>query len=156
MFLRWQINVSCVTEQPSSREKPMSDLEKLPGSIEADRIRDLERARLRALVDGDVETARELHAPNFQLITPTGRSLSGEEYLGEIASGRLKYVLWVPAEIDVHLCDHVAIIRYQSDIQVIANGRPVPRARYWHTDSYRYVNAKWQVVWSQATRITAS
>ena len=41
----------------------------------------------RALVDGDLETARELHAPDFQLITPTGRSLSGEQYLGEIASG---------------------------------------------------------------------
>jgi Domain of unknown function (DUF4440) len=134
-------------------EEPMNDLEELPGSIEAGRIRGLERARLRALVDGDIQTAREIHAPDFQLITPTGRSLSGEEYLGEIASGQLKYILWEPAEIQVHLYDHVAIIRYQSDLEVIANGRSVPRARYWHTDSYRHKNARWQVVWSQATRI---
>jgi len=134
----------------------MNDLEQLPGSVEADRIRNLEHMRLRALVDGDLETAHELHAPDFQLITPTGRSLSGEQYLGEIASGRLRYVLWEPAEIHVRLHDQVAIIRYQSDLEVIANGRPVPRARYWHTDSYRHKKAKWQVVWSQATRITSS
>jgi Domain of unknown function (DUF4440) len=134
----------------------MNDPEKLSGSVEADRIRNLERARLRALVDGDLETARELHAPDFQLITPTGRSLSGEEYLGEVASGRLKYVLWVPAEIDVHLYNDVAIIRYQSDLEVIANGRHVPRARYWHTDSYHHESAKWRVVWSQATKIIPS
>jgi hypothetical protein len=134
----------------------MNDLEKLSASAEADRIRNLERARLHALVVGDLGTARELHAPNFQLITPTGRSLSGDQYLDEIASGRLKYVLWEPAEIHVHLYAHVAIIRYQSDLEVIANGHPIPRARYWHTDSYQHQNAKWQVVWSQATRITSS
>jgi Domain of unknown function (DUF4440) len=149
-FLRGR---SCSTGQPSSSEKLMND-QKLPGGIEADLIRDLERARLRALVDGNIEMARELHAPDFQLITPTGRSLSGEGYLDEIASGQLKYVLWEPAEIHVHLCDHIAIIRYQSELEVIANGCPIPRARYWHTDSYRHKNAKWQVVWSQATKIT--
>jgi Domain of unknown function (DUF4440) len=94
-------------------------------------------------------------SPN-QLITPTGRSLSGDEYLDEIASGRLKYVLWEPAEIRVHLYAHVGIVRYQSDLEVIANGHPIPRARYWHTDSYQHQNAKWQVVWSQATRITST
>jgi Domain of unknown function (DUF4440) len=155
MFLCRRIDVSYLAAQ-LALEKPMNDLEKLPGSVEADRICYLERTRLRALVDGDLETARELHAPDFQLITPTGRSLSGEQYLGEIASGRLKYVIWEPAEIHVHLYDQFAIIRYQSDLEVIANGRPVPRARYWHTDSYRHKSAKWQVVWSQATRITPS
>jgi Domain of unknown function (DUF4440) len=132
----------------------MNDPEEMPANIEADRIRDLERARLRALVDGDLGAARALHAPDFQLITPTGRSLSRDEYLGEIGSGRLKYVIWKPGEIRVHLHDQVAFIRYQSDLEVIADGRHLPRARCWHTDTYQRQNANWQVVWSQATRIT--
>ncbi|MBN9536314.1 MAG: nuclear transport factor 2 family protein, partial [Alphaproteobacteria bacterium] len=63
---------------------------------EAERLRHIERSRLRALVDADVETAQHLHAPDFQLITPTGRPLSKNEYLGAIAAGHLNYLHWEP------------------------------------------------------------
>jgi hypothetical protein len=131
----------------------MNGLENLSEVAEADRIRNSERRRLRALIDGDLEAARKLHADNFQLITPAGRSLSRDEYLGEIASGDLKYLVWEPAEIAVHLYDGVAVIRYQSDLEVVSGGRHVPKTRYWHTDSYEQREGHWQVVWSQATEI---
>jgi hypothetical protein len=145
-----------VTPNQTSRlslEKAMNGLEKLSEVAEADRIRNFERRRLRALIDGDLEAAYELHAHNFQLITPAGRSLSREEYLGEIASGHLKYLAWEPSEIAVHLYDKAAFIRYQSDLEVVSGGRHVPKARYWHTDSYEQRERHWQVVWSQATEV---
>jgi hypothetical protein len=145
-----------MTPNQSSRllpEKAMNGLEKRSEAAEADRIRDSERRRLRALIDGDLEAACKLHAENFQLITPSGRSLSRDEYLGEIGSGHLKYLIWEPAEIAVQLHDKVALIRYQSDLEVVSGGRHVPRARYWHTDSYEQREGRWQVVWSQATEV---
>jgi hypothetical protein len=41
----------------------------------------IERERLRALVEPDIELARSLHAEDYQLVTPGGKLLSGHEYL---------------------------------------------------------------------------
>ena len=121
--------------------------------IEADSIRNTERARLRSLVDGDIENAKLHHADDFQLITPIGLSLSKEEYLGAIASGHIQYLMWEPETIEVRLYGKAAVIRYQSQLEVVFDGFKVPRSRYWHTDSYEYQDGRWQVVWSQATEI---
>ena len=56
---------------------------------DTDAIRELERARLRALVDVDLVAARALHAQDYQLITPGGRAVSGAEYLRDIEPGAL-------------------------------------------------------------------
>ena len=54
-------------------------------SSEAEVIRASERARLKALVEADIEVARQLHADDFQLINPVGESLSKEQYLAAVA-----------------------------------------------------------------------
>ena len=46
--------------------------------VEADLIRATERERIRALVEANMEVARQLHADDFQLINPRGQSLSKE------------------------------------------------------------------------------
>ena len=120
---------------------------------EADLIRATERERLRALVAANMEVARQLHADDFQLINPRGQSLSKEQYLGGIASGDLDYLVWEPESIEVRLYDQAAVIRYQSQLEIVVQGQKVPRQRYWHTDSYEKRNGRWQVVWSQATGI---
>jgi len=120
---------------------------------EADLIRATERNRLRALVEANMEVVRQLHADDFQLINPLGQSLSKEQYLGGIASGDLHYLVWEPESIEVRLYDQAAVIRYQSQLEIVVQGQKVPRQRYWHTDSYEKRNGRWQVVWSQATEI---
>jgi hypothetical protein len=42
----------------------------------ADKLRAIERERLRSLVDADIATARRLHADDFDLIHPKGGTLS--------------------------------------------------------------------------------
>lgn len=120
---------------------------------EADVIRATERQRLRALVEANVDIARQLHADNFQLITPSGASLSKEQYLGGIASGEFDYLVWDPESIEVHLYGEAALIRYQSQLEIVVRGQKVTLRRYWHTDSYEKRKGRWQVVWSQATEI---
>jgi hypothetical protein len=122
-----------------------------PSGDEADLIRSIERTRLRALVDADIDTARRLHAEDFQLINPLGGSLSKDQYLGGVASGELDYLSWDPEQIEVRVYSRVAAIRYRSQLEIIVAGQKIPSQRYWHTDLYEKRDGQWQVVWSHAT-----
>ncbi len=122
-------------------------------ALEAEKLRETERARLRALVGADVALARQFHAADFQLITPIGVSLSRDEYLGAIALGRINYLSWQPADMAVRLYNGSAVIRYRAELEVVFDGYGVPLSSYWHTDAYEYHDDRWMVVWSQATAI---
>ena len=118
-------------------------------------LRNIELARLRALVQRDMDTARRLHADDYELITPRGDRMSKAEYLGAIESGDLDCeVFEAVSEVDVLDGDHnLPVLRYRSDIRVDS-----PAGRFasvcWHTDCYRRTQKDgWQVVWSQATAI---
>ena len=112
---------------------------------------DLERRRLRALVSGDIETAGPLHAEDYRLITPTGWELTKDGYLGAIASGELRYLVFEPvSEIAVLDGTDVAVVRYRARISFADE----PDLTCWHTDCYRRRGETWQAVWSQATAIT--
>ena len=118
---------------------------------QADQIRAIEYQRLRALVEADMEVARQLHADDFQLINPSGESLSKEQYLGAVASGEIDYLVWEPEAIEVRLSGEMALIRYTSRLELVAGGQGIPLRHYWHTDSYERREGHWQAVWSQAT-----
>ena len=100
-----------------------------------------------------MEVAHQLHADDFQLINPLGGVLSKEQYLGGIASGELDYLVWKPDSIEVRVYSGTALIRYQSQLEIVVGGQNARRGRYWHTDAYEKRNGQWQVVWSQATGI---
>ena len=118
-----------------------------------DELRDIERRRLAALVEADIELARSLHAEDYELITPGGGSLSREDYLGGVGSGELHYLVFEPAsEIRVRRNGPMAVLRYQARIEIEMADR-VDRDRFWHTDVYELRDGRWQAVWSQATRI---
>lgn len=119
----------------------------------ADQIRAIERARLRSLVDADMETARRLHADDFELIDPVGGTLSKEQYLRRIASGELDYLEWEPVEIRVKLYGDSAVIRYQAHLRVSVKGSAGRPVTFWHTDLYEKRNGQWQVVWAHATEV---
>ena len=122
---------------------------------EADAIRQLERERLSALVNADVQRARDLHSEEFQLVNPRGETLTKDQYLGGIKSGQLDYLLWEPVSpIAVRLHGDSAVIRYRARLAIVVDGQRVPEAQYWHTDSYEKHAGQWQVVWSQATLAT--
>lgn len=116
-------------------------------------IRDVERARLQALVAGNIAAADSLHASDFQLITPIGAVLDKQQYLGAIAAGRITYIAWEPGPIAVRRSGSVATLRYRAELDVVFGGHHVGRGAYWHTDTYELDHGNWQAVWSQATAI---
>jgi hypothetical protein len=143
--------------RPAAAQDATPDARATPSAADAELtelIRSTERERLRALVEADMDVAEQLHADDFQLINPAGGALSKEEYLGGIASGGLDYLVFEPvSEIRVHLYDQAAVIRYQSQLQIVIEGQDIGLSNYWHTDVYERREGRWQAVWSQATEI---
>jgi hypothetical protein len=100
-------------------------------------------------VQRDLATVEELHAPEYQLVTPTGRVFTREAYLGRIRAAPF-YAAWeVLGEMIFRLSAHMAVIRYKARIQ-FPSGRVFV---CWHTDSYELRASGWQAVWSQATEV---
>jgi hypothetical protein len=123
-------------------------------TLDAEMLRDLERRRLRSLVDVNLDVAGGLHANDYQLVTPRGHALSKDEYLGSIASGELNYKIFEPAsDIAVRGNDTIAIRRYRARIAFHDQG-PTEPFECWHTDCYELRDGHWQAVWSQATAIS--
>jgi len=119
----------------------------------ADYIREIEKSRIQALLTRNVELLWQLHAPDYQLITPPGRSFSRERYLREIESGKLRYLKWEPGPMEVRASEEMAIVRYQATLELDpGDGHGTPFL-CWHTDSYELKDQVWQAVWSQATAI---
>ena len=125
-----------------------------PASSAADDVRSAEQKRLSALITGDMEVSRQLHADDFQLVTPLGAVFSKEEYLGAVAAGILHYLaIQLDSPIDVRMYHDVALIRYRTQIEIEVQGQRYPRAPYWFTDVYEKRDGQWQIVWSQGTGI---
>jgi hypothetical protein len=119
-----------------------------------DQLRAVERERLRSLVEAEMKTADQLHAHDFQLVTPLGGTLSKAQYLGLVASGEIDYLEWEPEAIEVSLYGSAAVIRYRAQLRIIVKGLPnAPSGRFWHMDLYEKRNGRWQAVWSQATQV---
>lgn len=123
-------------------------------SSEADVVRSAAQKRGSALITGNMEVARQVHADDFQLVTPLGAVFSKEEYLGAVAAGIIHYLaMELESTSDVRMYHDVALIRYRSQIEVEVQGQKYPRAPYWFTDAYEKRDGQWQIVWSQGTGI---
>jgi hypothetical protein len=120
---------------------------------DADAFRKLERSRIQTLVERKMDLARQLHAVDFQLITPTGHLYLRDQYLDEIETGLLKYLAWDPKEMEIRMHANVTMLRYQARLEVDSGRGQASNFHCWHTDSYELIDGLWQVVWSQATAI---
>ena len=117
---------------------------------------DLEKQRLRALVDADGPTLDALHAPEFTLIHPGGGLWSRATYLDGIRTGVIDYRRFnAVSEIEVLVDGALAVLRYRSAMDIHVQGQEAGPLQCWHTDCYRAVvgTPRWRVLWSQATEI---
>ena len=121
---------------------------------EADDVRSAEQERLSARITANMEVADQLHADDFQLVTPLGAVFSKEAYLGAVAAGQLHYLaLELDSPIDVRMYDNMALIRYRAQIEIEMQGQKYPRASYWFSDAYEKRDGQWRISWSQGTAI---
>ena len=116
-------------------------------------LRQLETRRIQAILARDMPLLWQLHAPDYQLITPAGRTYSRERYLGDIESNTLRYLRWEAGEMDVRASAQMAIIRYQVTLELDNCDGAGTDFLCWHTDSYELRDGVWQAVWLQATAV---
>lgn len=114
-------------------------------------LRALEIRRTTALVERDLAVIEQLHAPDYELITPAGRVLTLADYLAAMQKGPF-YTAWAIGEMRCRLSPEMAVLRYQA-LLGFPSGRQVS---CWHTDAYQRRDGRWQAVWSQATALPTS
>jgi hypothetical protein len=115
---------------------------------------DVERERLRALVERDMAVAESLHSPDYQLVTPNGSTRTKLSYLSDVESKRIEYLVFEPeSEISVRSSGNLTILRYVARIVLSVRVADELEFRVWYTDVYEHHNGRWMVVWSQATTI---
>jgi len=90
----------------------------------------------------------ELHAPEYQLITPSGKAFDRKRYLEAIEREPF-YAAWEVGEMAFRISSDMAILRYKAKL-TFPSGRELV---CWHTDAYENRGGNWQAVWSQATEI---
>lgn len=120
---------------------------------QADRLRAIETARLQALVDADTVTARELTAPDFQLINPAGAALSRDEFLGGVGAGVIDFLsLDTISPVAVRMSGNYATLRYQTRFDLVVGGIHLTHDA-WTTALYERRDGRWQIVWGQTTAV---
>ena len=107
-----------------------------------DFFRALEARRTRAIVERDMEDIERLHAPEYQLVTPAGRTFSRSRYM-ELIKAEPFYAAWERTSPEM------AVVRYQAKF-TFPSGRVV---NCWRTDTYELRSSEWLAVWSQATEL---
>ena len=112
-----------------------------------------EQQRIAALLAADMPVLWALHAAPYQLITPSGAVFTRERYLGMIEAGTLRYLRWEPGEMASRVSPAMAIVRYRVVLQLGSETAPGSPMDCWHTDSYEWLENRWQAVWSQATQV---
>jgi uncharacterized protein DUF4440 len=118
-----------------------------------DEVREAERRRLRSLVDRDMATAHDLHAPDYELIPPGGQTIDRASYLGGIEAENLRYEIFeAEGDVRVRTWPGGGAARYRARIRIAYEGG-FDAALVWHTDLYELRDGRLQATWSQATRI---
>ena len=123
-------------------------------SRQVERLRQIEKQRLQALVDADVAVAGPLIASDFELINPIGDVLTRKDVIGGVSSGALDFLSdTVTSQIRVRLHGNTAVLRYRHtiDIAVVPIGHLTHPA--WTTALYERRQGNWQIVWEQTGAI---
>jgi hypothetical protein len=123
-------------------------------SHQVERLRQIEKTRLQALVDANVAVAGRLIASDFELINPLGEVLSREDILGGVGSGALDFLSdTVTSQIRVRLHGNTAALRYRHTIDIAV--APIGHLTHpaWTTALYERRAGSWQIVWEQTGAI---
>lgn len=77
------------------------------------------------MVEASTELARQLHADDFQLLSPASAALAAEQYFGGVASGAFDHRVWDSELIAVRLLGQAVLSRFHSQLDLVVRGKEV-------------------------------
>lgn len=120
-------------------------------STEEQKVAQVVRAQITAMIDQDIPTLKEVIAPNATLIHITGAEQTRDEWLKQIKIGRMHYfgsrevLFQVTMEDDTHA---LVISRNELDARVYGFRNTWPLE---NRAEVQKINGKWQIVKTQAS-----
>lgn len=112
-------------------------------------------ARFAAMVRRDLRGLDTLLAPELTYIHTDGELESKAAFLATLQSGRLRYRVIKPAELEARLYGDVGVVTGRSQMQVKV-GEELLRFSIRFTALYRRDSTRWVLVAWQATRLPGS
>lgn len=126
-------------DSPAGADAATAETTQQASDVELE-VRQLELARLQALVDVDMQELEAVHAADFVLIPPPGVAMTRDEYLAAVESGDLDYLAFEPvSRVEVSVHGDAAFVTYRSRIHIAAEGTGELDHEAWHT--YLYVDS---------------
>ena len=118
----------------------------------ADRVREIDQSRFRAMVADDLKTLAAVLADDLVYIHSDGDVDSKEEFLQRLRSGSLRYRSIEPTDVRLRTYGNTAVVTGRAKMAVTRGGSDRDfEIRY--TAVYRARSNHWQLVSWQSTRI---
>ena len=115
-------------------------------------IEALDGKRMRAMVDGDLDTLGRILADDLTYVHTSAAADTKESIMGSIANGNLNYRKMAARNVLVRSCGDAAVVTGEADVEVISSGNDLKFSLRF-TDVYVNGNAGWQMVAWQSTRL---
>lgn len=94
--------------------------------IDDDQVRAADERRIAAMVDGDLDTLRDLIADDCRYVHSTGVSDTKGSYLASIESGSLAYS-WIRTAEHIHIpAGDAVLVQHEMRAQLVLDGVPKP------------------------------
>ena len=114
-------------------------------------IVELERARLKAMIDADSEALNSILSDDLTYIHTTTREDSKKSLIGSLVSGRLSYESMDTEDVKIRIYGDAAVVTGSAAIKVSSGGRLLEFSILF-TDVYAKQDGRWQMVAWQSTR----
>ena len=114
-------------------------------------IVELERERLRAMINADSEALNSILSDDLTYIHTTTREDSKKSLIDSLASGRLSYKSMDTDGVKVRIYGDAAVVTGSAAIKVSSGGRLLEFSILF-TDVYAKQEGRWQMVAWQSTR----
>ena len=114
-------------------------------------IVELERARLKAMIDADSDALNSILSDDLTYIHTTTREDSKKSLIGSLVSGRLSYESMDTEDVKVRIYGDAAVVTGSAAIKVSSGGRLLEFSILF-TDVYAKQEGRWQMVAWQSTR----
>lgn len=117
-----------------------------------DEIIALENRRIEAMTKEDETTLNEILADDLIYTHSSGRVETKAEFIGNLASGRTKYVSFERDDVKIRQYGDTAVVTGFAKVHVTSNGRDL-RFQVRFLDVYAKRNDTWQMVAWQSTKL---